>query len=126
MSDLKLLVEPEGSRVDLLTTWIPRIGVALLFMTIGASKFSPDSMWVRLFARIGFGQWFRYLTGVMQIGGAILLLVPRTSLLGAAILASTMIGAIVVQLFILHTGLTAIFPAALLVIVVAVGASRWL
>lgn len=126
MSDLKLLVEPERSRVDLLTTWIPRIGVALLFITIGASKFSPDSMWVRLFARIGFGQWFRYLTGVMQVGGAILLLVPRTSLLGAAILASTMIGAIVVQLFILHTGLTAIFPAALLVIVVAVGASRWL
>ena len=126
MSDLKLLVEPEGSRVDLLTTWIPRIGVALLFITIGFSKFSPDSMWVRLFARIGFGQWFRYLTGVMQVGGAILLLVPRTSVVGAAMLASTMIGAIVVQVFILRTGLTAIFPAALLVIVVAVGASRWL
>ena len=83
-------------------------------------------MWVRLFARIGVGQWLRYVTGVLQVGGSILLLIPRTSTIGAAMLASTLVGAILVQLFVLHTGLAAVFPAALLVIVVAVGASRWL
>jgi len=126
MGDLRLLVEPSRSRVDLLTEWIPRIGVALLFFFIGSSKFSPDSMWVRLFARIGLGQWLRYLTGALQVGGSILLLIPRVSTIGAAMVASTLVGAIVVQLFVLHTGLSALVPAALLVIVVAVGASRWL
>jgi len=126
MSDLHFLVEPERSRIDLLTTWIPRIGVALLFLYIGLSKFSPSSMWVRLFAQIGAGQWLRYLTGTMQVAGAILLLVPRTTTIGAAMLATTLAGAIVVQVFILHTGVMALFPAALLVIVVAVGLSRWL
>ena len=126
MGDLRLLVEPTRSRVDVLTEWIPRIGVALLFFFIGTSKFSSGSMWVRLFARIGVGQWLRYVTGVLQVGGSILLLIPRTSTIGAATLASTLVGAILVQLFVLHTGLAAVFPAALLVIVVAVGASRWL
>ena len=83
-------------------------------------------MWVRLFAQIGAGQWLRYLTGTMQVVGAILLLVPRTTTIGAAMLATTLAGAIVVQVFILHTGVMALFPAALLVIVVAVGLSRWL
>jgi putative oxidoreductase len=126
MSDLKLLVEPARSRVDVLTFWIPRLGVAILFGYVGASKFSASSMWVRLFAQIGFGQWLRYATGAMQVGGAILLLIPRTTTIGAALLACTMLGAVLVQLFVLHTGPMAIVPAALLAIVVAVGASRTL
>ena len=126
MGDLRLLVEPTRSRVDVLTEWIPRIGVALLFFFIGTSKFSSGSMCVRLFSRIGVGQWLRYVTGVLQVGGSILLLIPRTSTIGAAMVASTLIGAVVVQLFVLHTGFAALFPVALLVIVVAVGASRWL
>ena len=126
MADLKLLVEPERSRVDVLTFWVPRIGVALLFINVGASKLSADGMWVRLFAQIGLGQWLRYLTGILQVGGAILLLIPRTTTVGAAMLACTMLGAVLVQLFVLHTGFMAIVPAALLVIVVAIGAARWI
>ena len=52
--ELKLFVEPEPSRVDLLTAWIPRIGVALLFLSVGASKFRSGTMWVPLFA-LGVG-----------------------------------------------------------------------
>ena len=88
MSELKLLIDPPRSRVDFLTFWIPRIGVALLFIYVGVSKFQAGTMWVRLSARIGVGQWLRYVTGTMQVAGAILLLVPRTTMVGAAMLVA--------------------------------------
>jgi len=120
MTELKLAVETERSRIDILTTWLPRIGVALFFLMIGSQKFT-DPGWTRIFAQIGAGQWFRYLTGIMQVGGAVLVLVPRTTAVGCAMIASTMLGAVVVNLFILRTGGVFIIPAALFVIVVAVG-----
>ncbi len=36
---------------------------------------------------IGWGQWFRYLTGVLDIAGAALLFVPRWTCYGAIVLA---------------------------------------
>ena len=88
MTELKLAVETERSRIDILTTWLPRIGVALFFLMIGSQKFT-DPGWTRIFAQIGAGQWFRYLTGIMQVGGAVLVLVPRTTAVGCAMIAST-------------------------------------
>jgi uncharacterized membrane protein YphA (DoxX/SURF4 family) len=121
VSDLKLFVESERHRLDIFITWLCRAGVAVFFIYIGSTKFGPTSGWIPIFDRIGLGQWFRYLTGTMQIGGGILLLIPQTGLLGATILASTMLGAVVAQLFILHGGIVAIMPAALLAGVIAVG-----
>lgn len=66
--------------------------------------------------------WFRIATGALQVGGAVLVLIPRTAWLGAAILSCTMFGAVLTQLFILHTGFLAISPAILLVITAAVAA----
>jgi hypothetical protein len=34
---------------------------------------------VRRFDQIGLGQWFRVFTGALQVGGALLLLIPRVS-----------------------------------------------
>ena len=31
---------------------------------------------VEMFDKIGVGQWFRYVTGLIEVGGAILMLVP--------------------------------------------------
>jgi uncharacterized membrane protein len=56
---------------------------------------------VGLFAAIGLGQWFRYLTGILEVAGAILLLIPRTSGLGALMLVGVMIGAVVTHLFVI-------------------------
>jgi putative oxidoreductase len=46
---------------------------------------------VQVFEAIGFGQWFRYVTGVVEVGGALLLLVPATGFFGALLLAVTMV-----------------------------------
>ena len=42
---------------------------------------------VNMFEMIGYGQSFRYLTGSLDITGAVLLLVPRTAAIGGGLLA---------------------------------------
>jgi putative oxidoreductase len=121
MPELKLAVEETRSAGDVLAAWLPRVAVALIFLSVGSEKFGSHGPWIRIFARIGLGDWFRYLTAVMQVGGALLLLVPPLVTLGAVVLGSTMVGAIVTNVFILNTGLAAIIPSALLAAVVFVG-----
>jgi putative oxidoreductase len=84
------------------------------------------SYWIKLFTEIGFGLWFMYLTGILQIVGGLLMIVPRTSLFGAALLGGTMIGAILTHLFLLDTGFGgAILPAAFLALIVAAVGRRF-
>ena len=101
--------------------WSVRAGVALVF-TIFALEKLVGSSWVALFAQIGLGQPFRYLTGALQLAGSLLLLVPRTARLGAGLIGSTMLGAMFVHLFVLDTGVGgAVIPAALLPLIIAAG-----
>jgi len=58
---------------------------------------------VDLFAQIGLGQWFRVVTGVVEIAGAVALLIPGLASLGALWLGGTMIGAVATHVFVLHT-----------------------
>jgi len=95
-----------------------------VFLSVGLSKFR-DPMWVRLFGQIGLGQWFRYVTGIIQIASAVLVLIPRTSLVGMALAACTMLGASVVWLTILHAPWNAPIPGALLGILVAIGIGEY-
>ena len=102
--------------------WVLRGGVALFFIGMGADKFrnGPSGEWVRLFAQIGLGQWFRYFTGLVEIGGALLYVFPLTTMIGVALLGCTMVGAITVHVFIRHS-FAALMPAAALLAVVAIG-----
>ena len=56
----------------------------------GIAKLSGVPQMVQVFEAIGFGQWFRYVTGVVEVGGAVLLLVPTTGFLGGLLLTVTM------------------------------------
>ena len=102
--------------------WIWRGLIALLFVYIGWGKFddAPSSEWVKIFARIGLGQWFRVLTGVVEVGGGVLYLFPKTNRVGAALLASAMLGAMIVHVAVLHDPILIIAPLALLAAVVVV------
>ena len=70
--------------------WGVRILLALAFGAAGAAKLAGVPQMVQVFDAIGFGQWFRYVTGVVELGGALLLLVPATGFFGALLLAVTM------------------------------------
>jgi putative oxidoreductase len=96
------------------TGWVMRISAGLLFLGVGLAKFQSRSIWVQLFANIGLGDWFRYLTGTIQCIAGILLLAPRTTTAGAALAGCTMAGAVVVHLFMLDTGVGgAVIPAVI-------------
>ena len=67
--------------------------LALAFLAAGAAKLAGVAPLVELFERIGWGQWLRFVTAGVEIGGALLLLAPRTAWLGAGLLLATMAGA---------------------------------
>jgi len=120
MSARKAWLWPEP-RKQQITDWILRMGVALFFVAVGLDKFAAKSDWPRIFARIGWGEWFRYTTGVVEALGGLLMLLPRTTRLGAALLACTMLGAIGAHVLALGDPAVSIIPAALLIIIVALG-----
>jgi putative oxidoreductase len=104
-------------------TWFFRLIVAAFFLYVGARKLLGATMWVTIFEQTGAGQWFRYLTGLLQISGAILLLIPRTFLVGVSVLACTMLGAIMAWIFVMHEPRSAILPAVVLTILAAIAAA---
>ena len=88
------------SRVGLVALWGVQVVVAGLFLLAGGSKLAGAAAMVALFDAIGVGQWFRYVTGFIEVTGAVALLVPALAPFGALLLALTMVGAITTHLFI--------------------------
>ena len=82
--------------------WTVQVLLAGMFFMAGGHKVAGDPQMVGLFDAIGIGQWFRYVTGFLEIGGGILLLVPRVQAVGAALLSAVMLGAVTTHLFVLH------------------------
>jgi putative oxidoreductase len=72
-----------------------------MFLFAGFLKLNSAPLMVQEFGVIGIGQWFRYLTGTIEVVSAVSLLIPSLARYGAAALAVTMIGAIASHLFIL-------------------------
>lgn len=125
MADLRLEIEERRGAIDVLMTWVPRLAIAVAFISIGSGKFTSDPMWVDTFGRIGLGQWFRYFTGTVQLVGACLVLISRTFVIGIALLACTMIGAMVAWITVLRTPFNAVIPGAILIALIAVGAQAF-
>jgi putative oxidoreductase len=101
--------------------WGLRIVLAIVFLNEGIDKFSDRRLWLRVFDQIGFGQWFRYFTGVVEVLGAVMLLIPRTTLVAVVVLACTMIGALLVHAFFMGVGPHTGFVAILLVMLGIIG-----
>jgi putative oxidoreductase len=92
--------EIRQSRVGLIALWGLQVGLAALFLFAGGSKLAGAPAMVALFEAIGVGQWFRAVTGLIEVVSAVALLVPALAPFGAVLLASTMVGAIGTHLFI--------------------------
>jgi uncharacterized membrane protein YphA (DoxX/SURF4 family) len=87
------------SKAKNIILWILQVLVAFAFLGAGFGKLSSQPMMVEMFDKLGLGQWFRYLTGIIELGSAIMLLVPRITFVGAALLVCTMTGAVAAHLF---------------------------
>jgi uncharacterized membrane protein YphA (DoxX/SURF4 family) len=101
--------------------WAIRILLAALFFYEGIDKFSERRLWLRLFEEIGFGQWFRYFTGVVEVSGALLLLVPKATLVAVGLLGCTMVGALFVHLLVIGVGPPTAFVVILLLTLCLIG-----
>ena len=82
--------------------WVLRVLLAAMFLFAAYMKLSGNPMMVAEFDTVGLGQWFRYVTGLIELVGAVTLLVPKTSLYGAALLLCVDAGAFVAQIAVIH------------------------
>ena len=85
----------------LIALWGVQVVLAGMFLLAGGSKLAGTVAMVALFDAVGVGQWFRYVTGSIEVVSAIALLVPSLAPFGAVALIATMIGAIATHLFII-------------------------
>jgi putative oxidoreductase len=109
-------------RSGVITLGVVQIALAGMFLLAGGSKLLGAPAMVALFDTIGVGQWFRYVTGLIEVGSAIALLVPSIAVFGALALVPTMVGAVATQLFIVVD--SAVPPAVLLLGAVGVAWAR--
>jgi uncharacterized membrane protein YphA (DoxX/SURF4 family) len=82
------------------TLWAVQVLLALFFAFAGLNKLGGiQQKVVDAFTEIGCGQWFRHLTGALELAGAIGLLFPRLSGLAALGLTGVMLGSVLAHLF---------------------------
>ena len=113
MTTTQLLLAPAlpRTRTSNIILWVAQLLLAALYAFGGFSKLvNPSPEVVAGFELIGFGTWFQYLTGTLELLGAVGLLVPRLSWLAALGLAGVMLAAVLIQLLILPPAAVAIVP----------------
>jgi putative oxidoreductase len=98
--------------------WILTGLLSVGFLFFGGPKLLARPPFPQHFAELGFPPWFLFVTGACEVGGAILLAIPRTSAFGAIILACTMVGAVLTH--VTHNDLANSAPAAVLLVLVLV------
>ncbi|MDM0054544.1 DoxX family protein [Variovorax fucosicus] len=91
------LISPTQRRI----VWGVRILLALAFGAAGVSKLAGVPQMVQVFDAIGFGQWFRYLTGAVEIAGAVLMLLPAAGFFGGLLLGAIMVCAVATHLLLI-------------------------
>jgi uncharacterized membrane protein len=109
----------QRGRASLIALWLTQIALAAVFLMAGGSKLAGVPAMVSLFDALGLGQWFRYVTGFIEVASGIALLVPSAAIFGAILLIPTMLGAAAANLFLGQS------PAAPLVLLLVAAAVAW-
>ena len=111
-----------SSRARALTIalWIVQILCAAAFLAAAMAKLTGQPMMVDVFARLGFGQGFRYVTAAIEVIGGIGLLVPKFAGKAALLLAVTMAFAVMAHLTVLGGN-----PGPAILLLVLTGATAW-
>ena len=86
------------SKAKNISLWALQILTATAFLCAGFAKLSGQPMMVETFEKVGIGQWFRFVTGGIEVASAVLLLIPRLTPVGAVLLLCTIVGAVLTHL----------------------------
>ena len=98
MSISEIRTVPRWQHIGL---WGVKALLALTYVAAGSAKLGGAAMMVESFGQIGLGQWFRYVTGGLEVIGAVLILIPALAAFGGGLLAVVMVGAIIAHLVVL-------------------------
>jgi len=106
----------------------PQVMLGLVFLGAGGQKLKGTDKMVDDFARFRYPQWFRVVTGAVEVGGAVGMLagLSRPALVPAAgvLLGATMVGAIATHARIGDPRQAMARPAVLLALAVAAAATN--
>lgn len=108
------------SKGKVIASWVLSGLIALVMIMAGVSKLKGTEEQVKGFASLGYPTWFLYTTGVIEVVGAILLLIPKTAVFGVLLLGATMVGAVVSLLKIGDVGHAPV-PLAFLLVIALIG-----
>ncbi|ANL45379.1 hypothetical protein AMC87_CH00647 [Rhizobium phaseoli] len=101
-------------------SWSLRSLAAAAFLAAGSAKLAGVPMMVAIFDQIGAGQWFRILTGAVEVT-AIALLIPATAAFGALLLTVTMVFAVLTHLFVIGGS-----PVPAIILLLITGSIAWM
>jgi|HubBroStandDraft_2_1064218.scaffolds.fasta_scaffold368873_2 putative oxidoreductase len=107
------MTDASGKRVGV---WVLTGMLALMFLFAGGFKLSGAQTAIDNFAKWGYPDWFRIVTGLIEVAAGVLVLVPRTSFYGTLLILPTMVGAVLTH--VTH-GETRNIPLPLLLFVLA-------
>jgi uncharacterized membrane protein YphA (DoxX/SURF4 family) len=112
-----------STRAKLYTTWLLRIIAAVIMLQTLFFKFSGAEESVYIFSTLAMEPWGRIGTGIMELIASILILIPRTTAIGALLALGIMGGALISHLLFLGISVQGdggqLFVYALLVFVSA-------
>lgn len=90
-----LTAAPAGlARPALIGTWLLQVAAAVILAQTLFFKFSGAEEAKFIFTTLGVEPWGRLGAGVVELITAVLLLIPRTAILGAGLALATMLGAL--------------------------------
>jgi uncharacterized membrane protein YphA (DoxX/SURF4 family) len=88
-------------RIKAILSWILRLLAAVIMLQTLFFKFTGAPESVYIFSKLGIEPWGRIGTGVMELIASTLILIPRTTALGALLAVGIMGGAILTHIFFL-------------------------
>ena len=117
-------VENKDPRWKNVGLWVLSALVAAMFLFSGMTKLMGTEMHVANFERWGFPGWFMYVVGVMEVSGALLVLIPRLASYAALLLSVVMLGAVFTHIAAAEYTML-VMPAMLLVFLEVLAWGRW-
>ena len=92
------IIREKLTRIQHILLWLIVLWMAYRIGSMGYFKLDPEGMWTKAFNRWGYPVWFRYFIGVLELGGALLILIPKVRHYGGIILFTVMIGALITRI----------------------------
>lgn len=104
--------------------WVLQALLALTYLFSGVNKVGGEAQTVAGFDAIGWGDWFRVLIGVLELAGAVALMIPILSGLAALAFTGLMTGAVIMTVAVYGDLALAVIPATVGILVAIVAWGR--